>query len=63
MTDLKGQISVFSQQTVGGKSYVKDLNELRGQLAAAIRVQNERSLPPRYNYGVGSMDFSRVDSN
>jgi len=54
---LKAQVSVFSQQAIGQKSYTKDLNELRGQLSAAIRVQNERSQPSDSNPCVGTMDF------
>ena len=57
---LKRQVSVFTQQSVGGKSYVKDLAELRGQLSAAVRVQNERGQPADENYGVGVTDFSRI---
>ena len=59
VTDLKKQISVFTSQTVGQKSYTKDLTELRGQLSAAIRVQNERA-HPKDNPGFGITDFSGI---
>lgn len=35
--DLKRQKSVFTSQTVGGKSYVKDLKALQDQLAGGTR--------------------------
>ncbi len=55
---LKRQISVFTQQAVGSKSYVKDLRELKEQLSAAVRVQKERAQPG--NPAVGITDFSRL---
>lgn len=62
VTDLKKQIGVFTSQQVGSKSYTKDLGELRGQLSAAIRVQNERA-NPRGNPGFGITDFSGVNAH
>lgn len=59
IVDLKKQVSVFTSQQVGSKSYTKDLGELRGQLSAAIRVQKERA-NPRGNPGFGITDFSKV---
>lgn len=61
ITELKKQVSVFSSQQVGSKSYTKDLGELRGQLSAAIRVQKERSQEPGVNQSVGVTDFSRIN--
>lgn len=43
VTALKEEISVYATQAIGQKSYTKDLGELRGQLASAIRVQTERA--------------------
>lgn len=56
--ELRKSVSVFTQQSSGSKSYVKDLAELRGQLSAAVRVQKMRST--RENYGRGVTDFSRM---
>lgn len=58
ITELKKQISVYSAQSVGNKSYTKDLAELRGQLSAAYLVQQERS--NRRDPGYGVTDFSRI---
>ncbi len=58
---LKQNISVFSQQAVGSKSFTRDLNELRSQLAAAVRVQNERSQGSRVNQSVGVTDFRFIN--
>jgi hypothetical protein len=58
---LKGQISVFTAQQIGSKSYTKDLNELRGQLAAAVRVRNERGASTVSNPFVGVVDFSGIN--
>lgn len=33
----------YTSQTVGGKSYSRDPNQIRQQLAAAVRVQTTRS--------------------
>lgn len=55
--NLEEQISVFTTQQVGQKSYVKDLAELRGQLSSAYRVKKERA--NRGNPGVFVTDFSR----
>ncbi len=56
ITKLKDQVSVYSQQAIGNKSYTKDLAELRGQLAAAGRVQKARTLKGDHSRGVS--DFS-----
>lgn len=40
---LKGSLTTLTSQTVGGKSYTRDLLQLRSQLAAVIFVLNERS--------------------
>jgi len=54
---LERQISVFTEQAVGQKSYVKDLAELRGQLSAAYRILKEQS--GRGNPSTFVTDFSR----
>jgi hypothetical protein len=60
ITELEQEVSVYAQQAVGSKSYVKDLAELRGQFAAAVRVQKERAT--RTNPAVGVTDFSGINS-
>lgn len=57
IAELKEEVSVYSQQNVGTKSYTKDLAELRGQLAAAVRVQKQRTFSR--NRSVGVTDHSR----
>lgn len=44
----------FVSQSVGGKSYQVDLTELRGKLAAAIRVQTNASSRARPRVGVAN---------
>jgi hypothetical protein len=59
---LKKRNTGFSAQgSPSGKSYQADLNELREQLAAAIRVQTNRggAATPR----VGVVDFSGMGDN
>lgn len=58
---LNKQISVFSTQQVGSKSFTKDLRELRDQLSSAVRTLNERSLPPG-NDRVGITDFRNINN-
>lgn len=55
---LKKQISVYSSQQIGSKSYVKDMSALKDQLHAAVRVQNERSHSSQGSGGY--VDFSQV---
>lgn len=45
---LKAKIlaaGTYTSQTVGGKSYTRDLREMRSQLAAVQFVLNERTTP------------------
>lgn len=58
IVELKEEVSVYASQQIGSKSYTKDLGELRGQLSAAIRIQNERRNSTT-NPGVMVTDFSR----
>lgn len=44
----------FTAQSVGGKSYSADLNELRTKLAAAIRVQTNAGASARPRIGVAN---------
>lgn len=53
---LKGEISIYRTQSLGSKSFERDLQELKNQLQAAIRVKG--TLPQTGNSGV--MDFSGV---
>lgn len=57
---LKGQISIFSSQSVGSKTFTRDLGELRTQLSAATRAMSEKGQTGRTNSGV--TDFSRVNA-
>ena len=57
VTLLKGQATLYTSQTVGEKSYAKDLIMVQNRLQAAIRVRNERSNRYR-NPSVGTPDFS-----
>jgi hypothetical protein len=59
ISDLKQQETLFTQQSVGSKSFSKDLRELRDKLHAAERVRNERSQSAA-NQGFGIPDFSNV---
>lgn len=43
---LKASITTLTSQTVGSKSYTRDLSQLRSQLAAVTFVLNERSMGP-----------------
>jgi hypothetical protein len=38
-------LGTFTSQTVGGKSYTRDLRELSSQLSAVVFVLNERTTP------------------
>jgi hypothetical protein len=54
---LKGQATLYTSQTMGEKSYAKDLVMVQNRLQAAVRVRNERS--SRYtNPSYGVPDFS-----
>ena len=57
---LKSQITIFSQQSIGSKSFTRDLKELRDQLSSAVFVLAERSRPAGQNLGVGITDFSQI---
>ena len=58
ITELKKEISVFSSQAAGSKSFTRDLAELRDQLAAAIRAKKENGTP---NVSTdGRVDYSGV---
>lgn len=59
-TELISQMSVFASQSIGSKSFSKDLRELRDQLASLTFVQKERSLPTGTNPSIGVTDFSGV---
>ena len=60
VAELEKHISVYSMQGVGNKTYQKDLNELKGQLSAAVRVTKERGMPSGQSAGI--IDFSRVSN-
>lgn len=60
ITNLQGQMSIFSAQGVGQKNFQRDLNELSLQMAAAVYVQQERCQPAWKNAGVGITDFSQL---
>jgi len=49
----------YSSQTVGGKSYTRDIREFRSQLAAVTFVLNERTTPYE---GTILTDFSQQDT-
>ena len=57
--NLISQMSVFSQQNVGSKSFTRDLVELRDQLGAATFVLQERGFP--VNQCIGTKDFSCIE--
>lgn len=59
--ELEKQDSVFTSQGVGSKNYVKNLDELRGKLASAIRVQQERGNPKQPGFGI--TDFGGIGGN
>lgn len=44
LADLRKQVSAFSSQTAGTKSFTTDLNSLKDQLSSATRVAEERGL-------------------
>lgn len=57
ITALKGQATLYTSQTMGEKSYAKDLVMVQNRLQAAVRVRNERN--HRYsNPAYGVPDFS-----
>lgn len=56
--ELKSQISVFSSQGIGSKTFTRDLGELRDQLAAATRAKRELGQPNVGNSG--TTDFSQT---
>lgn len=59
IVSLKGQLSIFSSQGVGSKSFTRDLAELRTQLSAATRAMTEKN---QTNVGSsGVTDFSCVN--
>lgn len=59
---LKAQLAslggTYSSQTVGSKSYTRDIREFRSQLAAITFVLNERTTPYE---GTIITDFSQQD--
>jgi hypothetical protein len=57
---LKKQAGVFTAQSSGGKSYTKDLAEIRGRLASIQRVLNARAAQGQPNPLVGVTDFRNV---
>jgi hypothetical protein len=59
ISDLKEQESLFTEQSIGSKSFAKDLRELREKLHAAIRVKSERSQSPETK-SWGIPDFSQA---
>jgi len=60
---LKGQKSVFASQSIGQKSYQKDLRELKLQMEACVFVLNERGQRINTDYGTVITDFSQVDGS
>ena len=54
---LRQQATLYTQQSVGDKSYAKDLLMVQNRLQAAIRVRNERANRYRNPY-IGTPDFS-----
>lgn len=51
-------MGAFSSQTIGGKSYTRDLRYLQSQLEAIQFVLNERTTPYE---GVVLTDFSQIE--
>jgi len=56
---LKQQLSIFSSQSVGSKSFTRDLETLKNRLHAATRVKKEMGQPDVGSSGV--TDFSGVN--
>lgn len=42
LNSLRGQLSIFSSQNLGSKSFTRDLQELRSRLHTATRVATEK---------------------
>lgn len=59
---LKAEISVYASQSIGQKSYEKNLQELKLQLSAAIRAQQERRFASNSQIYEGTVDFTFVNS-
>lgn len=61
---LEAQDDAFQQQSMGTKSFTKDLRYIADQLNAIAYVLRERGtiaiVPPAINIGVGVTDFSQV---
>ena len=51
-TELRKMAAPFSSQTIGSKSYTKDIREVRDRLQAIVRVRKNKSAT--------SEDFSAV---
>lgn len=58
--NLIGQLTTLSSQTVGNKSFTRDLRELKNRLEAVVFVMNERGLPYGYIRNI-VFDFSGID--
>lgn len=54
---LIGSMTTLSSQTVGSKSFTRDLRELKSQLEAVVFVLNERGMAGGYPRGI-VFDFS-----
>ena len=59
-TSLRAQRSVFSAQSMGTKSFQRDLRLLTDQLAAIAYVLKERSLPAGENNFIGVTNFGLI---
>jgi hypothetical protein len=53
---LKKQVDAYTSQSVGGKSYTKDVRLVQDQLQGAIRVKNSRRGTESFT---GIADFSK----
>lgn len=64
-TSYEAQETIFSQQSMGTKSFTRDLRLLDDKLQAIAFVLRERGaiviVPPPVNYGVGVTDFSGMN--
>jgi hypothetical protein len=59
IANLKSEITVYSSQALGSKSFTRDLAELKDRLHAAIRAQ--KSLGQTNVGNSGTTDFSGVN--
>lgn len=59
--ELIGSMTTLSSQTVGSKSFTRDLTRLERQLEAIVFVLNERGMPKGYE-SILITDFSGTGS-